>query len=55
MSPSIQTGIALIVVLIAALWLLRSALKRKQDGCGTGTCSAISPEVKRFQAHLKRH
>ena len=56
MSSSLQTLIALGLVALAATFLLRSWLrKKKSPGCGsTGDCGAISPEVKKLQAKLKR-
>lgn len=54
-SSSLQTIIALAIVAIAALLLLRSWFgKKKSTGCGTGSCSAVSPEVRKLQAKLKR-
>jgi hypothetical protein len=53
MSPFSQTLVALAVVALAAVLLIRSALKkRKQPGCGPD-CGAVSPEVKKLQAKLK--
>jgi len=51
MSSSLQTLIALGLVALAAVFLLRSWLrKKKSPGCGsTGECGAISPEVKKLQ------
>ncbi len=55
MSSSLQTILALGVVLIAATLLIRSYLKkRKTPGCGSEGCGAISPEVKKLQAKLRR-
>lgn len=55
MSSSLQTIIALAVVALAATLLIRSALKkRQQPGCGREACGAVSPEVKKLQARLKR-
>jgi len=56
MSSSLQALIALALVAIAAAFLLRSWLrKKKSPGCGsTGACGAISPEVKKLQAKLRR-
>ena len=56
MSSSLQTLIALAIVALAAALLVRSWLKkRKKPGCGSsGDCGAISPEVKKLQARLKR-
>ncbi len=55
MSSSTQTIIALLVVAIAATLLLRSWFgKKKSSGCSNEGCSAVSPEIKRLQAKLKR-
>jgi MYXO-CTERM domain-containing protein len=56
MSSSLQTLIALGLVALAAAFLLRSWLRRKKSpGCGsTGDCGAISPEVRKLQAKLKK-
>ncbi|MDI1250361.1 MAG: FeoB-associated Cys-rich membrane protein [Lacunisphaera sp.] len=55
MSASLQTIIALGIVVLAATLLVRSWLKKgKQPGCGSGGCGAVSPEVKKLQARLKR-
>lgn len=55
MSASIQTIIALGIVAIAATLLVRSWFsKKKSPGCGSESCGAISPEVKKLQAKLKR-
>jgi archaellin len=55
MSPSLQTIIALVIVAVAATLLLRSWFaKRKSPGCGSESCSAVSPEIKKLQAKLKR-
>jgi hypothetical protein len=55
MSSSLQTLIALGIVAIAAAWLVYSAVKkRRSSGCGSEGCAAVSPEVKRLQARLKR-
>lgn len=56
MTPEIQTLLALLVVAIAAIWLVvRAMKKRRQPGCGSGDdCGAISPEIRKLQARLKR-
>ncbi len=55
MSASLQTIIALAIVAVAAALLLRSWFsKRKSPGCGSESCSAVSPEIKQLQAKLKR-
>jgi hypothetical protein len=54
MPASAQTILALGVVAIAALALVRWFFKqRKQPGCGAD-CGAVSPEVKKLQAKLRR-
>lgn len=55
MSSSLQTLIALGLVALALAFLLRSWFgKKKSSGCGSDGCSAVSPEVKKLQAKLKR-
>ena len=55
MPASLQTIVALGLVAVAAAWLIYSALrKRPQSGCGGDSCAAVSPEVKKLQARLKR-
>ena len=55
MASSLQTIFALSLVAVAATLLLYSWLsKRKQPGCGSEGCSAVSPEIKKLQAKLKR-
>lgn len=51
MGPSLQTILALVVVAIAATWLVwRAVAKRKNPGCG-GDCACPTDELK---AQLKR-
>jgi len=53
MSPSLQTIVALGLVALAAGLLLRSWLKKKSSsGCGSESCSAITPEVKDLKKRL---
>jgi membrane protein implicated in regulation of membrane protease activity len=55
MSATLQTIIALVIVAVAAALLLRSWFsKRKSPGCGSGNCSAVSPEIRRLQSKLRR-
>lgn len=55
MTSTLQTFIALVIVAIAAALLLRSWFsKGKKPGCGSGGCSAVSPEIRKLQARLKR-
>jgi len=52
MSSSLQTFVALVLVVLAAGLLVRSFLKkRKSPGCGAD-CGAVSPEIKKLQAKL---
>jgi hypothetical protein len=54
MSPQFQTIAALVIVAVAATWLIaRTVAKRKHPGCGDD-CGAVSPAMKRLQAKLKR-
>jgi hypothetical protein len=54
MSADFQTYAALVVVAVAATWLiLRAIAKRKSPGCGTD-CGAVSPEIRRLQARLAK-
>lgn len=55
MSATLQTIIALGIVALAATLLIRSWLKKRaQPGCGSEDCSAVSPEVKKLQANLRK-
>ncbi len=55
MSATLQTITALGIVALASLLLLRSWFgKKKSSGCGSAGCSAISPEIRKLQAKLKR-
>jgi hypothetical protein len=55
MSSSTQTILALAVVALAAAWLLRGWFaKKKSSGCGSESCGAVSPEIKKLQKQLKR-
>jgi hypothetical protein len=55
MSASLQTLLALGLVAIAATLLVRSWLRKgKQPGCGSEGCGAVSPEVKKLQAKLRK-
>lgn len=55
MSSTLQTIIALLIVVVATGLLLRSWFgKKKSSGCGNESCSAVSPEIKKLQAKLKR-
>jgi hypothetical protein len=55
MSPQLQTAAALAIVAITATWLVfRTLAKKRNSSCGGGDCGAISPEVRKLQARLKR-
>lgn len=56
MTADFQTIAALIVVALAATWLLRRSLgKNHKGGCGSGgECGAVSRDVKALQAKLRR-
>jgi hypothetical protein len=55
MSSGLQTILALALVALAAALLVRSWFRRsRQPGCGGEGCGAISPEVKKLQARLKK-
>lgn len=51
----LQTIIAFVIVAVAAALLLRSWFgKKKSSGCGSEGCAAVSPEIRKLQAKLKR-
>jgi hypothetical protein len=55
MNADFQTIAALVVVALVAIWfVVRAVRNRKSSGCGGGDCGAISPEMRRLQAKLKR-
>jgi hypothetical protein len=54
MSSTFQTISALAIVALAVVWLIaRAVAKRRNPGCGSD-CGAVSPEMRRLQARLKR-
>jgi len=54
MSPALQTILALVIVALAAIWLVRRSLaKKKAGGCG-GECGCPASEVKAAAATVKR-
>jgi hypothetical protein len=54
MSAHTQTILALAVVAVTVALLARSYFRKdRQPGCG-GNCGAVSPEVKKLQARLKK-
>jgi hypothetical protein len=55
MTPGQQSIVALAIVALAAGWLLwRLFSRRSPRGCGNPECHALTPEMKKFQATLKR-
>jgi hypothetical protein len=54
MSPQLQTLAALVVVALAAAWLVRRSLaKKKNPGCGSD-CGCASSDVKAAAAKIAR-
>ena len=54
MTAAIQTIVALLVVALAAAWLVRRALAlRHQSNCGDG-CGAISSDARALRKRLKK-
>jgi hypothetical protein len=54
MSSQLQTVIALVIVAAATTYLvLRALAKRRNPGCGT-ECGAVSPEIRKLQAKLRK-
>jgi len=55
MPPQLQTIIALVLVALAATLLVRSWVRKgRKPGCGSEGCGAISPEIKKLQARLRK-
>jgi hypothetical protein len=55
MSDNWQTLATLALVAAAMVFLLRGAFRRrKHPGCSNGACGAVSQDVKRLQAHLRK-
>ncbi len=55
MSTSLQTFLALALVVVAATGLIYSVVrKRGSSGCGSEGCAAVSPEIKKLRSKLKR-
>jgi hypothetical protein len=55
MSSEFQTIAALLVVALAASWLVLRALRQRRagGGCSGGDCPAVSRDVKALQARLR--
>ena len=56
MSSQLQTVAALALVALAAALLARHYFKKRANpGCGSGgNCGAVSPEIKKLQAKLRK-
>lgn len=55
MPSSWQTIVALVIVALAAAWLVRSAVRKSRTpGCGSEGCGAISPDAKSLLRKLKK-
>ena len=54
MSSELQTIFALALVAVAAAWLLRGWFGKRKNSSGcAGSCSAVSPEIKKLRSRLK--
>lgn len=54
MNSDLQAVVALGIVALAAGLLMRSWLKKRpQAGCGSNSCSAVTPEVRKLKDRLK--
>jgi len=55
MSAELQTLLSLLVVALAAVWLLRRTFgKNAKGGCASGECVALSPSVKKLKRKVRR-
>jgi len=55
MSAELQTLLSLLVVLVAAVWLLCRAFgKNAKGGCASGECAALSPSIKKLKRKVRR-
>ncbi|MFA5058751.1 MAG: hypothetical protein WC485_11600 [Opitutaceae bacterium] len=53
MTSTWQTISALLIVALAAAWLVRTAVKKgKTPGCGSEGCGALSPDVRALRKKL---
>jgi hypothetical protein len=54
MSSTLQTIVAIALVVLATAWLLRGWFgKKKSSGCASEGCGAVSPEIRKLQKQLK--
>lgn len=55
LTPELQSVLALAIVALAITYLVwRAVAKRRGSSCGSGECGALSADVKKLQAHLKK-
>jgi hypothetical protein len=55
MSSSWQTIVALVIVALAAAWLVRSAARKSRTpGCGSEGCGTISPDVRALRRKVRK-
>ncbi|MDD2762920.1 MAG: hypothetical protein PHE83_02970 [Opitutaceae bacterium] len=55
MTSSWQTISALLIVGLAATWLVRMAMKKgKTPGCGSEGCGALSPDARALRKKLRK-
>ncbi len=55
LTPELQSILALAIVALAVTYLgWRTLAKRRGSSCGSGDCGALSADVKKLQAHLKK-
>ena len=55
MTSDLQSILALAIVALAVTYLtLRVVRKRRGSSCGSGDCGALSSDVKKLQAHLRK-
>jgi uncharacterized protein YbbK (DUF523 family) len=55
MNTEIQSIAALLIVALAAAWLVRTAVKKSRSpGCGSEDCGAVSRDAKALRKKLKK-
>jgi hypothetical protein len=55
MTVEVQTIGALLIVALAAVWLVRAAVKKSRaSGCGSEGCGAVSPDARALRKRLKK-
>jgi hypothetical protein len=54
-NAELQTIAALLIVALAAAWLVRAAVKKSRTpGCGSEGCGAVSPDARALRQRLKK-